>query len=75
MGSAVAPDMERILGQATVCRKMAEKWIEIAQETQNPALRRCYLEKALRYRTMAAMHEHRCDEHRGNATCRNATRS
>lgn len=50
LGRAVAPDMERILGQATICRKMAEKWIEIAQETQNPAAkmllegRRCDIE-------------------------------
>jgi hypothetical protein len=44
--------------QATLCRHMASKWLEISEEVRNPALKKCYVEKALRYRALAAIYEH-----------------
>jgi len=48
--------MARTMNQALVCRKLAEKWLEIACEVENPALKKCYIAKALRYRALAAMY-------------------
>lgn len=45
--------------RATIWRKMADKWFEIAQEATHPALRKCYRDKALRFRAMAALAEDR----------------
>jgi len=43
--------------QSAVYREMAGKWLKIAEEMGNPALKKCYIEKALKYRMMAAMTE------------------
>lgn len=40
-----------------IWRAMADKWLEIAQDTAHPALRKCYRDKALRFRAMAALAE------------------
>ena len=46
------------MDHAMIWRKMADKWFEIAQETSHPALKKCYRDKALRFRVMASMAEH-----------------
>lgn len=43
--------------QASLCRRMASKWLEISEQVRNPALKKCYVEKALRYRVLAAIYE------------------
>lgn len=53
--SGTGPEMDH----ATIWRKMADKWFEIAQETTHPALRKCYRDKALRFRAMAVLAEDR----------------
>lgn len=50
------------MNHATIWRKMADKWFEIAQATTHPALHKCYRDKALRFRAMAALAE---DRHAG----------
>lgn len=46
-----------MMERAALCRTMARKWLKSAQEVQNPALKKCYTERALRYRVMASMYE------------------
>lgn len=46
-----------MMERAGLCRAMARKWLESADEVKNPALKKCYRERALRYRLMASMYE------------------
>jgi hypothetical protein len=46
-----------MMERAALWRTMARKWLESAEEVENPALKKCYTERALRYRMMASMHE------------------
>jgi len=46
-----------MMERAVLCRTMARKWLESAHEARNPALKKCYTERALRYRMMASMYE------------------
>ena len=41
----------------SIYRKMATRWLEIAQRVENLALKKCYVERALRYRAMVTRHE------------------
>ena len=50
------------MNQSSLCRRMATKWLEIAEEIHNPALKKCYIEKALKYQMMAAMYEKKEDK-------------
>lgn len=43
--------------QAALWRRMAEKWREAADEVVEPALKRCYLERAATYKRLAARDE------------------
>ncbi len=40
--------------QSAIWQRMAEKWLEAADEVAVPALKRCYLERAATYERMAA---------------------
>ena len=40
--------------QSVIWQRMAEKWLEAADEVAVPALKRCYLERAATYERMAA---------------------
>jgi hypothetical protein len=45
------------MDQASIYRQMAAKWLEIAERTPNVKLKRCYLRRAMEYRTLAASSE------------------
>ena len=40
--------------QVLIWRRMAEKWREAADEVAEPALRRCYVERAANYERLVA---------------------
>src|SRR5690348_2989927 len=42
--------MNRVL----IYRQMAAKWLEIAEHTPNAGLKRCYMRRAMAYRTLGA---------------------
>ena len=39
--------------QTAILRRMAEKWLEAADEVAHPALKRCYVERAASYERLA----------------------
>ena len=43
----------RLVEQIAILRRMAEKWLEAADEVAHPALKRCYLERAASYERLA----------------------
>lgn len=40
--------------QIAILQRMAEKWLEAADEVAHPALKRCYVERAASYERLAA---------------------
>jgi len=44
---------EEIFDQASLCRALAAKWLETAEQVENRTLKRCYEERALRYLAIA----------------------
>jgi hypothetical protein len=45
--------MNRVL----IYRQMAANWLEIAEHTPNAGLKRCYMRRAMAYRTLGASSE------------------
>ena len=45
--------------QIAILRRMAEKWLEAADEVAHPALKRCYLERAASYERLALRRDRR----------------
>jgi len=45
------------MDQASIYQRMAAKWLEIAERTPSVRLKRCYMRRSLKYRTLAASSE------------------
>ena len=45
------------MDKISIYRRMATKWLEVAERAPNTSLKRCYMERAFEYRTLATASE------------------
>ena len=50
------------MDRASIYREMATRWLAVAQRVENPALKKCYTERALRYRMMVTKRQRKDPE-------------